>query len=631
MPLIQWVPRLPVIAYFTGICLLVGGLGLATRALRWPRVWTVIFGIILAALGWAWLLENKLGWRLGIAELEALFPAIPGIPPIHPSPAAAACFGFLGVAIAALGLRRHGTFKRLTIWVCGSLALAPYFMVIGSYVTGFMGIEDSTSPDGMAVNTLAGMLFLGAGLLAARLMEPPRLIDDALLPLPVLLIAAGATWLFWLALSAQKKSALHNEVQTIARPLAMGCMLRVNAPIRVIERMKGRWELRGGMSYEEWKQGADAHFDDIQIFAAIAWADPSGKIVWCRPDAAAAIQIGRDIRKDHRWDAATALDRALQARTMAVSPTVPLRQGGTGFLACFPLFKRGTFDGWLVGIIRIDTLLSFIGEKDVLPRETVSIFEDDRLIYGPQPSRSAGVVSEEISLDFHGRTWRFVITTRPLVKSEHFLPAIVLVLGMFLAVTLAAGMRAYQQIAWKNREIHGANKQLERYANEDYLTGLWNRRSFDDALETELRRAERVKRPLSVIMSDVDFFKKYNDTYGHQAGDECLRRVAAVFKNAVRRPTDIVGRYGGEEFCAVLAETDAAGARVFAENVRQAVQAMNLPHEANPPGCVTASFGVASVDFSTAPADDSITGKSLVAKADTALYAAKEAGRNTVR
>ena len=582
-------------------------------------------------MGWAWLFEHVLGWRLGVAALEAAFPAIPDVPPIHPSPATAACFGLFGIAIAALGLWRHLALKRLTIWVCGSLALAPYAMVLGSYATGFMSLEDPTSPDGMAVNTLAGMLFLGTGLLAARLMELPRLMDDRLLPLPVLLVAAGATWVFWLALNVEQRSALQNEVQTIAHPLATGCLLRVEAPIRALDRMRRRWEARGGTTYEEWKQDADAHFDTIQTFVAIAWADPSGRITWCRPESAVPIQIGWNIWEDTRWDAAAGLGRALRTRDMVLSPTMTLRQGGNGFLAYFPLFSHGVFDGWLLGIIRIDTRLGFTGEEEALPRETLSIFEDGRLIYGPMPPWSAGAVSVEIPFDFHGCAWRFVIAARPLAKNEHSLPGIVLGLGMLLAAAMAAGVRAYQQIAWKNREIRAANAQLARDANEDYLTGLLNRRHFDEVLEREMRRARRARRPIAVIMSDVDYFKKYNDCYGHQAGDECLRRVAAAFKGAAMRPTDAVGRYGGEEFCAVLAETDAEGAREFAEKARAAVQDMALPHERNPPGCVTASFGVASVDFSTVLPGNPITGTSLVAQADAALYAAKEAGRNTVR
>lgn len=193
-------------------------------------------------------------------------------------------------------------------------------------------------------------------------------------------------------------------------------------------------------------------------------------------------------------------------------------------------------------------------------------------------------------------------------------------LGLLLAVVSATAVRAYQQ-------TRAANAQLALLASHDYLTGLLNRRAWDDLLEREIRRAARNGASLAVIMADVDLFKKYNDHYGHQAGDECLRKVAEQFRAATRRPGDAAGRYGGEEFCVVLPDTDEAAAREIADRIRGNIEAMGLPHELHPAGHVTASFGVASANFSQAGGD---AGPGLVAMADKALYAAKAAGRNRV-
>jgi diguanylate cyclase (GGDEF)-like protein len=182
-----------------------------------------------------------------------------------------------------------------------------------------------------------------------------------------------------------------------------------------------------------------------------------------------------------------------------------------------------------------------------------------------------------------------------------------------------------------SRSLSEANKRLEHYAHEDYLTGLWNRRSLDDRLITEVRRAQRARCPVAVIMADVDFFKRYNDEYGHQAGDECLKAVSAVFKSAFQRGSDTVGRYGGEEFCAVLGGTDLSGARSVAETLRAAVEELAIPHEGNPTGHVTISLGVAALDFSIPYRIEDRSAKSLLSSADAALYAAKAAGRNAVR
>jgi diguanylate cyclase (GGDEF)-like protein len=171
-----------------------------------------------------------------------------------------------------------------------------------------------------------------------------------------------------------------------------------------------------------------------------------------------------------------------------------------------------------------------------------------------------------------------------------------------------------------------AQDELQRLATRDGLTNVANRRSFDDTLNTEWRRASRESRALSLLMVDVDYFKSYNDTYGHQGGDDCLRRVAATLGEVVKRASDAVARYGGEEFAILLPATEPAGALIVAERIRAAVAALNLPHSGSSvAGHVTVSIGVASTNDT---ADGVPAG--LVAAADAALYRAKHEGRNRV-
>lgn len=175
-----------------------------------------------------------------------------------------------------------------------------------------------------------------------------------------------------------------------------------------------------------------------------------------------------------------------------------------------------------------------------------------------------------------------------------------------------------------------AQKELEVRLRElsatDGLTHIANRRAFDEALLREWERALRSGGPLSVIMADIDFFKRYNDQYGHVAGDACLQQVAAALKAGVRQGGDLVARYGGEEFAVVLPGADEDAARAVAEALRQRVQALALPHDGNPAtGVVTISLGVATC----AP----VRGReptALVEAADRQLYRAKEGGRNRV-
>lgn len=175
-------------------------------------------------------------------------------------------------------------------------------------------------------------------------------------------------------------------------------------------------------------------------------------------------------------------------------------------------------------------------------------------------------------------------------------------------------------------EMKQAQDHLKDLSLQDALTGIPNRRAFDNALEHEWRRGIRSHKPLSVIMGDVDLFKRYNDSLGHQQGDACLQRVARAFASAVRRPSDTVARYGGEEFVCVLGDTDAAGALLVAEKIRLAVEALKLLHPDSEVGaCVTVSLGVATIT-----PDHKSGCLSLVEAADQRLYSAKRSGRNRV-
>ena len=169
---------------------------------------------------------------------------------------------------------------------------------------------------------------------------------------------------------------------------------------------------------------------------------------------------------------------------------------------------------------------------------------------------------------------------------------------------------------------------LEQYARLDGLTGIPNRRHFDELFDKEARRALRDGQPLSVLMIDIDHFKPFNDHYGHGAGDLCLQRVARALTGALMRPADQVFRYGGEEFVGLLPGTDAAGAADVAEQLRAAVEALAIPHEhASTAAVVTLSLGVATLDPGQETASDT---QSLLKRADEALYEAKKAGRNRV-
>ncbi|MCI3205787.1 MULTISPECIES: sensor domain-containing diguanylate cyclase [Pandoraea] len=177
------------------------------------------------------------------------------------------------------------------------------------------------------------------------------------------------------------------------------------------------------------------------------------------------------------------------------------------------------------------------------------------------------------------------------------------------------------------RELTRAHLRLIEYSNRDALTGIYNRRYFNDRFPGDFEQARRAGHPLSLLMVDVDHFKRYNDEHGHPVGDECLEHVALALMRSTHRPTDLVARYGGEEFVIVLPETNGKGAHFVATRVTETVRALAIPG-AGPQGVVTVSVGCATHVPQQGDARD--TPERLIALADEALYAAKRLGRDRV-
>jgi two-component system chemotaxis family response regulator WspR len=185
---------------------------------------------------------------------------------------------------------------------------------------------------------------------------------------------------------------------------------------------------------------------------------------------------------------------------------------------------------------------------------------------------------------------------------------------------------AFLALLESQKKLHEANKALETLSSLDGLTGIANRRQFDKKIQQEWQRSIRNTTTISLLMIDIDFFKNYNDTYGHQGGDFCLKEIANLIKESEKRSTDLAARYGGEEFALVLPETSHQGALDIANNLLVKVQEKNIAHiNSDVADCVTISIGVATF----------IPGRGtnhnlLIEAADNALYTAKDNGRNQV-
>jgi diguanylate cyclase (GGDEF)-like protein len=195
-----------------------------------------------------------------------------------------------------------------------------------------------------------------------------------------------------------------------------------------------------------------------------------------------------------------------------------------------------------------------------------------------------------------------------------------------LIVLLSENARHYAQLIQISGELKTANVSLLEMSMQDGLTGLANRRSFDEYLAAQMAVATRHKRPLALALVDVDHFKDYNDRYGHQAGDDCLKLIADALGSCSRRPADLVARYGGEEFAMLMPDTDQAGALHLAEAARAAIAELKIPHL----NCSTGRHVSISGGVAVRQPSSDLTAEQLIMAADLALYEAKATGRNKV-
>jgi diguanylate cyclase (GGDEF)-like protein len=226
-----------------------------------------------------------------------------------------------------------------------------------------------------------------------------------------------------------------------------------------------------------------------------------------------------------------------------------------------------------------------------------------------------------ISLTVRGYGPLMLITSSNLLH-KIVIEQIFLAVALFTCFPVAALLEERKEL---QDSLQKSERRYRELANADALTGLANRRGFDERLEDEWIRAERRGESLALLLIDVDLFKSYNDIYGHIGGDACLRCIATVIANTLQRHSDVAARFGGEEFAVILPDTGMEGALRVADGIRQAIVAMNLPHSGNPNGVQTISVGVAAA---VPGANNTLA--SLLTASDHALYRAKYLGRNRV-
>ncbi|CAI8772777.1 GGDEF domain-containing protein [Pseudomonas sp. IT-347P] len=329
--------------------------------------------------------------------------------------------------------------------------------------------------------------------------------------------------------------------------------------------------------------------------------------------------------------------------------------------------ERGEFAGVVAVTLGVENFLRLFGKLDIGQEGAIGLSYTDGTLLVRYPFReqdmgrnfskspiyakylvdqSVGTASYTSSLDGVERLYAFrkseklpLITTVAIGKrealtawrTEALLSAVVVagllgltgLIGWFLILDIRRRTQVEGELRIAQQQLLGSNRQLELLAMKDALTGLANRRCFDETLATEARRAQRDGTSLALLMIDIDYFKRFNDAFGHVAGDACLQAVGHVLDECVRRPSDLVARYGGEEFAVIMPDTDIDGAAVVAQLMIERLQQTNIAHPTSPLARVSLSIGIAAA---RGPCLEPVN--ALIESADQALYQAKTAGRN---
>ncbi|MDH5327834.1 MAG: diguanylate cyclase [Gammaproteobacteria bacterium] len=357
------------------------------------------------------------------------------------------------------------------------------------------------------------------------------------------------------------------------------------------------------------------------------------------------------------------IEKTIARNALTISTRVRLVQEDSesySVLAAIPVLKRNTYSpllkidspqilGLVVCVIRIDDIIdkTFLGNFARGVSLSVSQKHDRVTMYKKGEANNFNQHSFNEDIRVANQIWNVTISSDlSRYGARNFYELTVpFIFGIFLSICLSGYLfmlrssrkrilsintRLSQEIKKRNQyeqELIKTNLQLKKLSKYDPVMKIANRHAFNDYLRSELKRAKRTGFPLSLLIADIDNFKAYNDTYGHVIGDHCLALVAGVFKENANRPADLPARYGGEEIAVILPETFEEGAKMVAENIRNAVSTLSIPHEKSDVATVvTISIGVITVT----KVESYMSDEWIIQSADKALYEAKHSGKNKV-
>lgn len=639
---IQIHPNFREMHYNTALCLLAGGVALVAIC-KTCRLLPFLLGILVLSVGCLTLTEYIFTINIGLDQLfmRAYLPTQSSYPG-RMSPNGALALSLIGASLLLLSYplpKISGKGLLSVVMIVSLISLMLSWVAIFGYITTLPGTYGWRSYVEMAPHTACTVTLLSIGIIfMAKIKASENYISfSSWSPLFVFIAFAVMTLLFWdaswtyVAKNEQKK----NEMAAVSIKNALDEDLKSRR--EALARMVSRWKIRqGGTPYKEWSQDALNLIDHQPGYQAIEWVDPDYHIRWIAPLEGNEAALNFNTAQDGKF--LPALRLAIEKNMIAITPVLTLKTGNQGFLLCAPIMGEEKIDGAIVGVIDSRLFFEEIFSKEI-PEYNIAIYADNQLIYQRGTLRASPVSYNRTTVVAEEPGWSITVWAKPelLEKQHSWLPLTILFVG-FLAALLFSLIAYLAQVAKNSatsarREIDLRKKtehqlivyseKLKKLSLLDSLTGINNRRSLSHILEKEITHLRDKGISFSVLLLDIDHFKKINDTYGHVMGDQVLQKVGSILRKNMRA-TDTVARYGGEEFCIVLPDTTDKQALAIAERLRLLIADMRFYCGKREPFHITGSIGVYQVSSHLKKVQD------VFKAVDSALYKAKNSGRNCV-
>ncbi len=639
--LIQIRPDLAGMQYNSALCFLVSGLALLAIYKNY-RLLPFLLGIFVLLISGLTLAEYIFNINVGIDRLffKSSFP-VQGSAPNRMSPNGAATLSLIGVSLALLSnYIKHKIVRNYFVYIVSIMCLVSLTISLVA-IFGYMAdVPETYGWRGyaqMAFHTACANILLSIGIVAMAKIKAKEhhLSFSSCFPFFIFIAIAVMTLLFWDASWSYVKKNQRNQNEIAATSIKETVNKDLKSRKEVLLGMVSRWKMRpGGTPYKEWYKDALNLISDEPGYQAIEWVDPHYRIQWVAPQKGNEIALNLNVAKGEKT--LPALQLAIAKNMVTMTPIFTLKTGNKGFLFYAPIMDEKKFHGMIVGVLDAQ---SFFDEVfiDEIPDYNITVYAGNHVVYQRNPHQGIPP-GHSVTVPLENLGWSITSWQKPELLAKHrpWLPSIILCIG-FLAALLFSLIAYLAQIAKNNatnarkeidrrkkteRQLIVYSEKLKKLSLLDALTGTNNRRSLTNILKESITQLHTEGTSFSVLLLDIDHFKKINDTYGHVVGDHVLQKIGSALREKMRS-VDTIARYGGEEFCIVLPNTLAHHAREIAERLRHLVSEMIFDCEKGS-FQITCSIGVCQAHSAVKKVNE------IFEMADAALYKAKNSGRNCV-